>query len=87
VGPEHAWLHDTGLAEYDWATDEDAVRGFLALSRTEGILPALEPAHVIGWLDHRPFPPGTSVLVNLSGRGDKDLATVRAWLYDHPDVR
>jgi tryptophan synthase beta subunit len=87
VGPEHAWLRDAGMAEYGWATDEDAVRGFLALSRTEGILPALEPAHVIGWLDHRPFPKGTSVLVNLSGRGDKDLATVRAWMDEHPGVQ
>jgi tryptophan synthase beta chain len=86
VGPEHAWLRDAGLAEYASATDEDAVRGFLALARMEGILPALEPAHVIGWLLGRPLPQGTSVLVNLSGRGDKDLATVSAWLDEHPEV-
>ena len=86
VGPEHAWLRDAGLAEYGSATDEDAVKGFLALSRREGILPALEPAHVIGWLLRRPLPAGTSVLVNLSGRGDKDLATVSTWLADHPEV-
>ncbi len=86
VGPEHAWLRDAGLAEYASATDEEAVRGFLALARTEGILPALEPAHVIGWLLRRPLPQGASVLVNLSGRGDKDLATVTSWLQEHPEV-
>ena len=81
VGPEHAWLREAGLASYASATDQEAVGGFLALARTEGILPALEPAHVIGWLQRRPLAEGTSVLVNLSGRGDKDLATVQAWLH------
>jgi tryptophan synthase beta chain len=80
VGPEHAYLRDAGLAEYVSATDADALAGFQALARTEGILPALEPAHVIGWLLHRPLPEGTRVLVCLSGRGDKDLDTVRAAL-------
>jgi tryptophan synthase beta chain len=80
VGPEHAWLRHTRRARYTSATDDEAVEGFLALSRTEGILPALEPAHVIGWLLSRPLPEGTSVLVCLSGRGDKDLETVRTWL-------
>ncbi len=80
VGPEHAYLHDAGLAEYVSATDEDALAGFQALARTEGILPALEPSHVVGWLLHRPLPEGTTVLVCLSGRGDKDLDTVRAAL-------
>ncbi|MCD6020590.1 MAG: trpB [Actinomycetia bacterium] len=80
VGPEHAYLRDAGLAEYVSASDEDALDGFQALSGSEGIIPALEPAHVIGWLLHRPLEPGTSVLVCLSGRGDKDLDTVRASL-------
>jgi tryptophan synthase beta chain len=80
VGPEHAWLKDQGRADYVAATDDQAVAGFLALARMEGILPALEPAHVIGWLLDRPLPPGSRILVNLSGRGDKDLDTVRAWL-------
>jgi len=80
VGPEHAYLRDAGLAEYVSASDEDALDGFQVLSRTEGIIPALEPAHVIGWLLRRPLEPGTSVLVCLSGRGDKDLDTVRTRL-------
>jgi tryptophan synthase beta chain len=80
VGPEHAYLRDAGLARYVSATDEEALAGFQALARTEGIIPALEPAHVIGWLLGRPLPSGATVLVCLSGRGDKDLDTVRAAL-------
>ncbi|HEY6567613.1 MAG TPA: tryptophan synthase subunit beta [Actinomycetota bacterium] len=80
VGPEHAWLHDAGLARYVSATDADALEGFQALARTEGILPALEPSHVIGWLLRRPLPAGSRILVCLSGRGDKDLDTVLAAL-------
>ncbi len=82
VGPEHSYLKDAGRAEYVAATDDDALDGFQALARTEGILPALEPAHAIGWLLHRPLPEGSVVLVNLSGRGDKDLETVRTALAD-----
>jgi tryptophan synthase beta chain len=80
VGPEHAYLNDAGLARYVSATDEDALEGFQALARTEGILPALEPSHVIGWLLQRPLPAGSRILVCLSGRGDKDLDTVLAAL-------
>jgi tryptophan synthase beta chain len=82
VGPEHSYLKDAGLAEYVSATDADALAGFSELARSEGILPALEPSHVIGWLLRRPLPEGTSVLVCLSGRGDKDLETVRRALAD-----
>jgi tryptophan synthase beta chain len=82
VGPEHAYLHDAGLASYLSATDHEALAGFQALARTEGILPALEPAHVIGWLLRREVPAGARVLVCLSGRGDKDLETIRAALRD-----
>jgi tryptophan synthase beta chain len=82
VGPEHAFLKDAGLATYASATDEDALEGFQLLARTEGIIPALEPSHVVGWLRHRPLPDGARVLLNLSGRGDKDLDTVRAALAD-----
>jgi tryptophan synthase beta chain len=80
VGPEHAWLHDAALADYVGVTDDEALAGFQSLARTEGIIPALEPAHVIGWLLRRPVPEGARVLVCLSGRGDKDLDTVRAAL-------
>ena len=76
VGPEHAWLNDEGLARYVSATDAQALEGFQALARTEGILPALEPSHIIGWLLTRPLPAGSKILVCLSGRGDKDLNTV-----------
>ena len=77
VGPEHSYLKDAGRAEYVSATDAEALEGFTALATLEGILPALEPAHAIGWLLRRPLPEGALVLVNLSGRGDKDLDTVR----------
>ncbi len=80
VGPEHAYLQDAGLARYVSATDAEALAGFQLLARTEGILPALEPSHVIGWLARRELPEGSRVLVCLSGRGDKDLDTVRAAL-------
>jgi tryptophan synthase beta chain len=82
VGPEHSYLKEAGRANYVAATDDDALEGFQALARTEGILPALEPAHAIGWLLRRPLPEGSVVLVNLSGRGDKDLETVRKALAD-----
>ncbi|MEP6759562.1 MAG: tryptophan synthase subunit beta [Actinomycetota bacterium] len=80
VGPEHAYLQDAGLARYVSATDDEALAGFQLLARTEGILPALEPSHVIGWLARRELPAGSRILVCLSGRGDKDLDTVRAAL-------
>jgi tryptophan synthase beta chain len=86
VGPEHAFLRDGGLAEYVSASDDEALAGFQALARTEGILPALEPAHVIGWLGRRELPEGSTVLVCLSGRGDKDLDTVRRALETKADA-
>ena len=84
VGPEHAHLKDSGRAEYVSVHDREALDGFRALATFEGILPALEPAHAIGWLLRRPLPEGSLVLVNLSGRGDKDLETVRAALGSVP---
>jgi tryptophan synthase beta chain len=86
VGPEHAYLQDAGLARYVSASDSQALEGFQALARNEGILPALEPSHVIGWLLERPLPEGARILVCLSGRGDKDLDTVLATL-DEDDAR
>ena len=80
VGPEHSFLKDAGLAKYVAATDAQALAGFQTLARTEGILPALEPSHVLGWLVDNPMPEGSIVLVCLSGRGDKDLDSVRAAL-------
>ena len=79
VGPEHAALAASGRAEYPSATDDEAIAGFQLLSETEGIVPALEPAHAIGWLAReagRSVPTGSTVLVTLSGRGDKDAAYV-----------
>jgi tryptophan synthase beta chain len=79
VGPEHAHLAATGRAEYGAATDDEAVAGFQLLSVTEGIVPALEPAHAIGWVAReagRGIPSGSSVLITLSGRGDKDVAQI-----------
>jgi tryptophan synthase beta chain len=86
VGPEHSYLKEAGRAEYVSATDAEALAGFQALARNEGILPALEPAHAIGWLLSRPLPDGSLVVANVSGRGDKDLETVRAALGRTPDV-
>ncbi|TME68485.1 MAG: tryptophan synthase subunit beta, partial [Chloroflexi bacterium] len=78
VGPEHAFLHETGRVEYVSRTDAEALEAFGVLSRTEGIIPALEPAHAIADLAHirLRYGAGTDVLVCLSGRGDKDLETV-----------
>ena len=86
VGPEHSYLKEAGRAEYVSATDAEALAGFQALARNEGILPALEPAHAIGWLLSRPLPEGSIVVANVSGRGDKDLETVRAALGRTLDV-
>jgi len=77
VGPEHAWLRDEGRVRYDAVPDEAAIEAFRGLSRMEGIIPALEPAHALAWLLANPAD-GIDVMV-LSGRGDKDLAEVLAW--------
>jgi tryptophan synthase beta chain len=87
VGPEHAQLAADGRAHYEYATDDEAIAGFLLLSETEGIVPALEPAHAIGWLAReagRSVPQGSTVLVTLSGRGDKDAAQVAERLAGGP---
>ena len=79
VGPEHASLSADGRAEYVSATDEEALAGFKLLSITEGIVPALEPAHAIGWLARdagKMIPKGSSVVLTMSGRGDKDAQQV-----------
>jgi tryptophan synthase beta chain len=81
VGPEHAFLRDSGRAEYRYATDEQAMHAFEVLCRTEGIIPAIESAHALaGAMDlGRELGPDALLLVNLSGRGDKDVQTAARW--------
>ncbi|MBI2770103.1 MAG: tryptophan synthase subunit beta [Burkholderiales bacterium] len=93
VGPEHAWLKDIGRAEYVGITDKEALEAFHYLCRTEGIIPALESSHAVAHamkLAPR-MKPDQCILVNLSGRGDKDLGTVAdlagADFYDRPSMR
>ena len=78
LGPEHAWLNDQGMASYDSVTDREALEAFELLSRLEGILPALESSHALAWVLREGAKLGreATVLVNLSGRGDKDVAEV-----------
>jgi len=79
VGPEHAWLEGLGRSRYETAEDAEALDAFHALSRLEGILPALESSHALAWVRREVTQlAGKRVLVNLSGRGDKDLVTVLA---------
>jgi tryptophan synthase beta chain len=74
VGPEHAYLFDTGRLTPAGADDAQAVRAFYALSRLEGIIPALESAHAVAYaIELAKLKPHESILVNLSGRGDKDV--------------
>jgi tryptophan synthase beta chain len=75
VGPLHAHLSDTGRAEFIAITDEDAMQSGLDVSMTEGIIPAIETAHAFSVLDKKQFKPTDIVVINLSGRGDKDLNT------------
>ena len=78
VGPEHAWLRDKGRTEYVFATDSEALDGFKALARYEGIIPALESAHAVAHTIAiaKTLAPGSVMLINLSGRGDKDVQSV-----------
>ena len=77
VGPEHSYLHDIGRAEYYPVTDAEAMEAFELLSRTEGIIPAIESAHALAGVLKlgRELGPDAVILVNLSGRGDKDVET------------
>jgi len=93
VGPEHAWLKDSGRAEYVGITDKEALEAFHYLCRTEGIIPALESSHAVAYAMKlaRTMNPQQSILVNLSGRGDKDIGTVADLagvdFYDRPSMR
>jgi tryptophan synthase beta chain len=94
IGPEHAWLHDLGRVTYEPVSDTEAMDAFLALARTEGILPAIESAHALAGAirlgrDRSAWADGVAepvLLVNLSGRGDKDVDTAGRWfgLLDEP---
>jgi tryptophan synthase beta chain len=82
VGPEHAYLRDLGRARYVTVSDAEALAAAARLARTEGILPAIESAHALAWVIRAAgtsaLPSGSTVLVTLSGRGDKDLTTLMA---------
>jgi tryptophan synthase beta chain len=83
LGPEHAHLAASGRARYGMAGDEEVLAAFQLLSETEGIIPALEPAHALAWVVGavgKEIPVGSTVLITLSGRGDKDVAQVREML-------
>ncbi|HET8971219.1 MAG TPA: tryptophan synthase subunit beta [Candidatus Nanopelagicales bacterium] len=81
VGPEHAYLHDIGRASYEPVDDGEAMAAFSLLCRTEGIIPAIESAHALAGAQRlgRELGPDALIVVNLSGRGDKDVATAAAW--------
>jgi len=76
VGPEHAYLKDTARVLYEAVTDREALEAFASLSRLEGILPALESAHAVAWVMRKNWTSDDLILINLSGRGDKDVAMV-----------
>jgi tryptophan synthase beta chain len=78
VGPEHAWLRDLGRTEYGYVTDAEALDGFRTLARLEGIIPALESAHAVAQAIRiaQQAPADSVILINLSGRGDKDVQSV-----------
>jgi tryptophan synthase beta chain len=78
VGPEHAWLRDQGRVDYTYATDDEALAAFTKLARLEGIIPALESSHAVAEAIKRApgLPKESIIIVNLSGRGDKDVAQV-----------
>ena len=79
VGPEHAFLHDSGRVEYVCASDDEALEAFQTLTKLEGIIPALESAHAVAHATKvaREMSPDEIIIINLSGRGDKDIDTVR----------
>ena len=80
VGPEHAWLKDIGRVNYVAANDDEALAAFHRLTRVEGIMPALETAHAMAYAERlaADMSPDEHIIVNLSGRGDKDILTVAA---------
>lgn len=80
VGPEHAWFKETGIARYDAVDDTEAVAALHVMAETEGIIPALESAHALAWVMREAGSlRGKTVVLNLSGRGDKDVQQIAAW--------
>jgi len=84
VGPIHSHLHQTGRVTFDHATDDEALKAAFQLARLDGIIPALESAHALAILEKREFRPDDVVVINLSGRGDKDLATYIKYMNSLP---
>ena len=86
IGPEHAHLRDSGRVTYLGATDDEALDAFRQLSEAEGIIPAFESAHAIAWLLNNVdrFKPGATIVINLSGRGDKDMESYLRIMEQHP---
>jgi tryptophan synthase beta chain len=82
VGPEHAYLKDIGRAEYTYATDDEALAAFREVSETEGILPALESSHALAYVSKSAphLSKDTIIILNLSGRGDKDVEQAAKYL-------
>ena len=78
IGPEHSWLHDTGRVNYVSATDDEALVAFQLCARQEGIIPALEPSHALAYISTMigDMPADQIVILNMCGRGDKDLGAV-----------
>ena len=78
IGPEHAYLHDIGRAEYVPVTDDEAVNAFEYLSKTEGIIPAIESAHAVAYAMKiaKEYTPDKTIVITISGRGDKDCAAI-----------
>ena len=88
IGPEHSYLFETNRANYDAVTDEEALRAFQIFSRTEGIIPALESSHAIAWvIKNADKLKDKLVVINLSGRGDKDVSQVKEILEERKDLR
>jgi len=88
VGPEHSYLKEIGRAKYDAVTDEEALEAFQVLSKTEGIIPALESSHAIAWVIKKSSElKGKVIVINLSGRGDKDVNQVKDILEERPELR
>ena len=82
IGPEHSYFYETGRCEYSHASDDEAIEGFKILSEKEGIIPALESSHAVGYIlrEHKKFNKDDITIINLSGRGDKDMNTIMKYI-------